>query len=245
MLFFLAYRFIDSFLRDIKAHSTRTNPQLIEIIRSGMKYAITILASAIILFIVLEMAGLPYIGWIVFAIVMFLVAMITVIFITTPFKNSISGIMLMTTEPYNVGDRVMLLDSTVCDIVRMGLMLTIVKTRNGEMLQIPNNEILAHRMVNYTRAEYLRVAVRVELAQEMDRKKAEDLLLKAAYETDGIINTNPHPEVLVKGVKPDGIVYELAGHIRNFQKEDKIRSSLMMRVHDILRKEGIKCAVSA
>lgn len=239
LLFYLAYRFADTFFKDIKEHSTRTNPQLIDILRSGVKYAIAILSGAIIIFVLLEMAGLPYVGWIVFAFVLFIVTLFIVVVIGSPFKSTIAGIMIMTATPYSVGERVRVLGNVDGEVMRMGIMFTLIRTGNGAVMEVPNGLILAHPVVNFSRSGTFPLKIRIAMSPKHEFSRAEELLVRAATMTGGVVNTIPAPEVNIGSISGDRALYELKVHVRNYPKMEKIRTGLVLRIYEIFQREEI------
>jgi small-conductance mechanosensitive channel len=66
-------------------------------------------------------------------------------------QNIVSGLALMDTVPFEVGDRIKVVDM-MCDVIDKGLVFTKVKTLDGELVDIPNMEVIRERIYNYSRA---------------------------------------------------------------------------------------------
>lgn len=109
------------------------------------------------------------------------------------FENIAAGITLQTRRPFDVGDQVLLLGSegTVREVNGRS---TVVETTDGELVHIPNRQVLDSSITNFTAVESRRSTLDIGLDYDTDLGHAEEVMLAAARETPGV---RPQPEVRV------------------------------------------------
>lgn len=113
-------------------------------------------------------------------------------------SNVVGGVTLLGSDPFHVGDYVMIGgDSGI--VKEIGLQYTKIKTFNGELVYIPNSEVVSSRICNYT-VEGVR---RVELKFSADYEADIDLVKKTLLESAN------HPKILQEPA-PDAVVSEYA-----------------------------------
>lgn len=100
-------------------------------------------------------------------------------------KNFISGMMLLYRQPFNLGEyvKVASLDGTVREI---NVRDTVIETRDGELIIIPNKEVFENPIINYTHSQYRRREVKIGLGYEEDAERASDIFLETIKEIDGV-----------------------------------------------------------
>jgi small-conductance mechanosensitive channel len=146
-------------------------------------------------------------------------------------------------DPFDEGDRVKILDDLVCDIKSIDLSLTHVETLRGEVISVPNSELLGKRTVNFSRSETYAMAVEVEVGFEIPHSKVRNLLKEAADRTDGIVD-EPVPQVFAKTVDDGLILYQLLAYTDEPETMKEINSKLIYNVQDVFLEEGIKSLVT-
>ena len=100
-------------------------------------------------------------------------------------SNVVGGVTLLGSEPFHVGDYVLIGgDSGV--IQEVGLQYTKVKAFSGELIYIPNSEVVSSRICNYTVEGKRRVELKFSAGYEADIDLVKKTLLSAAV----------HPKVL-------------------------------------------------
>jgi small conductance mechanosensitive channel len=108
-------------------------------------------------------------------------------------KNFAAGVILLIQQPFEVNEVIGTagFDGTVLQI---NMRSTDLKALDGRIVSIPNAEILAHPIVNYTRAERRRVELAVGVAYDTDTETARRLVLDAVRQTPGFV---PEPAPMV------------------------------------------------
>jgi small-conductance mechanosensitive channel len=100
-------------------------------------------------------------------------------------KNFISGLMLLYRQPFNLGEyvRVSDLDGKVKEI---NVRDTVIETRDGELVIIPNREVFENPIINYTHSQFRRREVKIGLGYEEDAERASDIFLEAIKDVYGV-----------------------------------------------------------
>lgn len=93
--------------------------------------------------------------------------------------NVVSGVMLLTSHPFRVGDHVQL--GTDSGIVKeIGLYYTKIDAFSGEMICIPNSDAASARICNYSVEAKRRIELTVSAAYAEDADKVKEAILAAA-----------------------------------------------------------------
>jgi small conductance mechanosensitive channel len=109
-------------------------------------------------------------------------------------KNLIAGILLLLQQPFEVGDTIEVTNftGTVLDI---SLRTTDLRSPDGLFVTIPNADVLANPILNYSRAPIRRLQLSIGLAYGTDLARAEELALQALAPLNGLL-TDPGPQVV-------------------------------------------------
>lgn len=109
-------------------------------------------------------------------------------------QNFVAGIILLVQQPFKPGDAVTVagFDGT---ILQIDLRTTEMKTFDGRMVVLPNGDILAGAVVNYTRADRRRIELPVGVGYGSDPAVARKTVLEAIQGVPGFVN-DPEPMVI-------------------------------------------------
>ncbi len=109
-------------------------------------------------------------------------------------KNFAAGVILLIQQPFEVNEVIGAagFDGTV---LRIDMRSTELKALDGRIVSIPNAEILAHPIVNYTRAERRRVELALRVDYAADTNTARRAVLNAVRQAPGFV-TEPPPLVV-------------------------------------------------
>ncbi len=110
-------------------------------------------------------------------------------------KNFIAGILLLIRQPFKIGDAVEISDfqGTVQDI---SIRDTSIKTFDGELVILPNADVLANPIKNYSGLKQRRRAVKIGLGYEEDIDRAKRVFIDAISSVPGV-SKEPAPSVIV------------------------------------------------
>lgn len=152
---------------------------------------------------------------------------------TTAMGNITSGIVLIYTRAFNVGDMVRV-GEAFGEVVERSLVATRIKTPKHEIVTIPNSSVLSSQVTNYSdRSEspaHL-VHVQVSIGYDVDWRTVHHLMVAAAQDT-ALIDPVPEPFVLQKGMGDFSVSYEINAYTRASVQLPQIYSELMQHVLD-------------
>jgi small-conductance mechanosensitive channel len=234
---FIISRFLDTFYEDLKRRSTKYSIRINEILKEMSKNILYIVALLIGLFLVLS-KFLSYTELIMTLGLVILLFVLVAFLASNMIRNSFSGLSLMISDPFSEGNRLRIGDK-VCDVVEMNLSYTIVRTTNGELLSLPNSELTKREIVNLTRSETFSMPVKVGIDTKVSPQRVEEMLLKAAEKTTGIIN-EPKAEIYGEEFKGDTIIYELLTYTNSPKEMKKVKSELIYNIQEVFQGEGLR-----
>jgi small-conductance mechanosensitive channel len=187
------------------------------------------------------MIGMETLGILLVAVTMVFLSMAIALSYTT-IQNIVSGIALMDSSPFDVGERISV-DNMKCDVLEKGLVFTKVKNLEGEIVDIPNDDILRGRIINFSRAENHAINVLFEISFKISHEVVESYVKEALVGIDGVLK-DPKPEVRAVEFRNHNIVYEVVVFTKDVQHDPQLRSKLIMRIQDTFQTEGIKNLVT-
>ncbi|WP_428843017.1 mechanosensitive ion channel family protein [Sphaerothrix gracilis] len=111
-------------------------------------------------------------------------------------SNYISGVILLAARPFRLGDQVMIADYEGT-ITQIQLRATTLKTYDGRMVYIPNQEVFQASITNNTASTQRRSSVVVGIDYDADVARAKQIMTTAARQIKGVTPEFP-VEVLVQ-----------------------------------------------
>ena len=108
-------------------------------------------------------------------------------------SDIISGFIIMIDQPFNVGDRVEILDiNTWGDVTEIGLRSTRVLTRDNRLVAIPNSVIGKGLVVNYSDPSTVyRVQTHIGVSYDTDLEKAREVMIEAIRAQEWVMHDEP------------------------------------------------------
>jgi MscS family membrane protein len=111
-------------------------------------------------------------------------------------SNVFSGIQLILDRSVNVGDKVQLESGEVGVVLDIGLRTTVIQTYDNEVISVPNSQLAAARIKNYTKPDAtIRVSVNFGVVYGSDVAEVKRVVLDAISRLDDVLQ-DPGPEVL-------------------------------------------------
>jgi small-conductance mechanosensitive channel len=156
-------------------------------------------------------------------------------------SNIISGVLLTYTSAFRIGDRVKIADA-VGDIVEKTLFVTHLRTVKNVDIAIPNSQVLAGHIVNYSRqAQGMGVILptSVTIGYDAPWRTVHALLVAAALDTAEILH-DPKPFVFQKSLDDFYVSYELNAFTRNPWRMAVIYSELHQNIQDRFNEAGVE-----
>jgi small-conductance mechanosensitive channel len=160
--------------------------------------------------------------------------------------NVIAGYMLIYRRAFKVGDRIKIGDS-VGEVIETRLQVTHLRSVKNEELIIPNSQILAAEVLNYSSlagAHGLILHTEVGIGYETPWRQVEAMLLLAAERTPGLA-TELRPFVLEKKLGDFAVTYELNVYCTNVQGLNRLYAALHRNILDVFNEYGVQIMTPA
>jgi small-conductance mechanosensitive channel len=161
-------------------------------------------------------------------------------------SNIIAGYMMTYRRAFKVGDRIKV-GSAVGDVIDMRLQVTHLRSVKNEEIILPNSQILAGEVVNYSslaRAHGLILHSEVGIGYETPWRQVEAMLLMAADRTPGL-SRDPRPFVLEKGLGDFAVTYELNVYCSNVPAMNLLYAELHRQILDVFNEYGVQIMTPA
>ncbi len=158
----------------------------------------------------------------------------------TVFSNYVAGILLLMDNSIKPGDTIEV--GTVFGVVHdMHGRYASVLTRDGTEYLIPNEQLIAGEVVNWTYSnKNVRLKIPVGIAYDSDVEKAMDLLSKA---TEGVprVLTKPAPAPRLVGFGDNSVDLQLRVWIDDAEKGvTNVRSQVLLNIWNLFNENGIE-----
>ena len=145
-------------------------------------------------------------------------------------SNLFSGITLLITKPFVAGNFVDISGKTGV-IKSMGLFYTVMDTVDNMVVNIPNSDVTAASVINYSAEELRRVDMKFSASYDDATEDVKAAILEAAAE-DGRILGEPAPFVAISEYKGSSIEYVVRLWCKNtdywdvyFGMNERVRSA--------------------
>lgn len=154
-------------------------------------------------------------------------------------KDFISGFTLLLERKIKVGDFVEL-DGLSGYVKEVALRSTLIRTRDGGDVVVPNGHLIDKKILNWTLDSYVaRIKIPVGVAYESDPLLVTETLLNASY-LEPSVRSEPAPKVMFVGFGDYALNFELWVWIDRIDFEPHLRSSLNFNIEYCLRIAGLK-----
>jgi potassium-dependent mechanosensitive channel len=152
-------------------------------------------------------------------------------------SNFVSGLILLFERPVQVGD-VIEVSGTPATVTRIGIRASVVRTTNAAEIIIPNGQLIADKVTNWTLSNRQRgLEVTVSTARTTDSQTVIALLLSVARATPGVADS-PTPTVVVVAMNAATFTYQLNAWT-SLEDWNLTRSSLLQAVSGAFEKQGL------
>ncbi len=151
--------------------------------------------------------------------------------------NAISGLIVMTSRPFKVGDRIFFNDQ-FADVVAIELIYTKMITLDNVLVSVPNQELLKAEIDNFGKKRTIRRHVTVTPGFDYDSKKVEKVLLKAAEKLPRVLK-EPKPYVWITKFQNYAVEYTLYVFINDIKGLPEIDAELHSTVLETCKEHKI------
>jgi small-conductance mechanosensitive channel len=154
--------------------------------------------------------------------------------------NTIAGLIVMTSRPFKVGDRIFF-NGQFADVEAIELIYTKMRTLDNVLVSIPNQELLKAEIDNYGKKSIVRRGCSITAGYELTSEQVERALMEAANRLVEMKDTLKKPEAYVWVTKFGNyaVEYTLYVFIQDIKRLPEIDSNLKRTVLDSCKQHGI------
>jgi MscS family membrane protein len=159
------------------------------------------------------------------------------------FSNFFGGAVIITDQPFKVGDRV-LINDVLGDVIHIGPRSTRIITLDHDIVTMPNTKIATSVVHNYSLPNpQVRVQIPVSVPQSADIPHVKQVLMEIASEavktrTD-VIAPEPKPTVYLSKIDKSTVTLLMTVYASGFMYSSIIQDHLNSRILERFKQEGI------
>ena len=158
-------------------------------------------------------------------------------------NNFVSGLIVLFERPIKVGDSVDMAGQSG-KVKRIGIRASVLRTGAGADVIVPNSQLIANQVVNWTLSDHLRrIEIGLGVAYDSDPKQVIKLLTDVAREHADLLAT-PAPTAQFTDFGASALQFKLYAWTARSERMGGIRSELCIAIHERLQAEGIVLATS-
>ncbi len=144
-------------------------------------------------------------------------------------SNLASGLLLIFLKPFVVGDTVQIgSDNNEGMVTLVRFFHTELKTGDNKVLLVPNSDVMANQILNYTRHNHRRIDLVIGIGYDEDIRRARTLLTEIVN-NDGRVLAQPAPRVAVNNLGESSIELVVRPFVRTADY-DATRADLLEQI---------------
>ncbi len=151
--------------------------------------------------------------------------------------NAIAGLIVMTSRPFRVGDRIYF-NGQFADVEAIELIYTKMVTLDNVLVSVPNQELLKDEIDNFGERRVIRRHVSVTPGFEYESEDVERALLEAARQVPRVLD-KPEPYVWITDIQSYAVEYTLYAFIDDARALRAIDAELHRGVLNVCKDRGI------
>ena len=155
--------------------------------------------------------------------------------------NMIAGLVITYMRPFQIGDRIKIGD-VLGDVIEKTPFVTRIRTPKKEFITLPNSNILASSVVNYStskREDGIILHTTITIGYDVPWRQVHELLIEAALKTKHV-NKSTQPFVLQTSLDDFYVSYQLNAHTNEPSMQPAIYSELHQNIQDGFNEAGIE-----
>ena len=177
------------------------NKALMNFLRQALRIALYL----ILLTMVCDKLGLPVTSLVA---VISLFGLAVSLSVQNVLANVVNGVLILAAKPFEVGDYIETA-SAAGTVDAIHLMYTHLLTPDNKRILVPNSELAAQRITNYSANTERRIDIPVRVGYEHENKAVFAALLRAAKKTPGLLGGDKAPMAVVTAYEETGILFSL------------------------------------
>ena len=154
-------------------------------------------------------------------------------------KNFASGVILLLQQPFHVGETIGVkgFDGTVLAI---DLRATEMRAADGRVVILPNAEVLANPIINYSRANHRRVDFNLNLSLTCEPSTVRKIVLEAIENVEGYVDT-PAPVIVFNSITDHAMELNVNFWV-DVTKNDPLhaKDTALLQVKSAFNEQGIE-----
>ena len=151
--------------------------------------------------------------------------------------NAIAGVIVMTSRPFKIGDRIFF-NGQFADVISIDLIYTRMRTLDNVLVSVPNQELLKSQIDNYEKRRRVRRSCSITAGYETNPKQVETALLEAAGKVEGVLK-DPEPYVWMTDFKDFAVEYTLYVFTNEIKRLREIDAKLKMTVLETCNRHNV------
>ena len=156
---------------------------------------------------------------------------------TNTIGNAIAGLILMTSKPFNIGDRVFF-EGRFADVEAIDMIYTRIKTTNNVLISIPNQTLIQKEVENYGKEQVIRRQYPITAGYEEDPENVKAVLIQAANHVESVLR-DPKPYVWMTEFQNFSVEYTLSVFISDVKSIQEIDSAVRCAIFKSCEEHGI------
>lgn len=122
--------------------------------------------------------------------------------------NVVNGVLILTAKPFEVGDYIETA-TAAGSVDAIHLMYTHLLTPDNKRILVPNSELAAQRITNYSANTERRIDIPVRVGYEYSNQAVFAAMLRAAEKTPGVLSGDKAPMAIVTSYEETGVLFSL------------------------------------
>lgn len=151
--------------------------------------------------------------------------------------NAIAGIIVMTSRPFKIGDRIFF-DGQFADVEAIDLIYTRMRRLDNVLVSVPNQELLKSGIDNYGTKRVVRRSCSITAGYELSAHQVETALLEAASKVKAVLK-DPKPYVWMTNFQNFAVEYTLYVFINRIKRLPEIDANLRKTVLETCKRHKI------
>lgn len=204
---------------------------MVHIAGRGARYLVMFVVGSL----ALSLIGVE-VGW---AVAVAAVGLVIVVLIMRPMvENAAAGLLLQSRPSFALGDEVKIAGHTGT-VLEISARTTVLKTRAGQRIHIPNTDVLGDTIVVYTAFDRRRATVDIGVDPSADLDAVTRVLVEAVTGVDNVL-ADPAPEVMARSFGNGFINLTVRfWHGPDTHSDTRVTDGAVRAIQDAVNKAGI------